>query len=115
MRRSPAIQCRNAAVGLVADLASVSKNEARSRCSTMPRTAGCCLIVLPSEPLDHALDRDFPGEPAQGVDTRVATDAQIHTVLLLNGRCECIAALQTQLAGSSISRPTAAHRWIVIT
>lgn len=80
---------------MVADLASVSKNEARSRCSTMPRTAGCCLIVLLTELLDHAFDRRFPGEPAQGVETRVAPHAQIHTVLLLNGRGERVAALQT--------------------
>src|SRR6266550_2586370 len=49
----------------------------------MPLTAGCCLIVLPTEPLDHALDRDLPGEPAYRVETRVTPHAQIHAVLLL--------------------------------
>src|SRR6266508_1333161 len=96
-----AIQWRNAAVGTGAARASESKNVARSSCSTMPRTAGCCVIFVlvqfPTEGMDHTLDRNFPGDLSQSVQAHVAPNAKVHAILTFDGRHARIATLQTQL------------------
>src|SRR5207249_9474496 len=65
-------------------------------------------------PLDHALDRDFPGEPAQRVEAHIAAYAQVYSVLVLNGRGVSVATLEAQLAGAVVSRSATPHRRIVV-
>src|SRR6266550_7113790 len=93
-----AIQCRNAAVGTDAARASESKNVARSSCSTMPRTVGCCvifvLIQFPTEGMDHTLDRHLPGDLSQSVQAHIAPDAKVHAILMFDRRGARVATLQ---------------------